>query len=403
MFQNFRRDGRPPDDENVRAQVSGISEHEEFKNAHPGHVPLPRARAMMEKARNRLQVLLSRELNPIVLGYLQAGISAGKQGYHRDHPIDALPSGNFALSCSMSLTGDSVHAVGNAITWVFGSVKGLPKPWVVRTLMLEEGTLGCLRSDIIHSGGGGKSSVYKMFVAVPTVWRPTLYQRTVGVVVPTRGQIPGVRATVRCGINGCTVVPAERECLCAVCGKVKMCATRTNRTCDACTNFEDPTSPAILVPEQMQVELPQVLTVLVPAKGSKALVRVDPMAGVRAFCRRDLDLGDPQCPMAHRTHPGFVAPGDAAYYRLSACTALLVACRFSVWASSPPSTAPAGPPSPNPESPSPAVAHGPPWRGGDGRHLGHQVRLGPVPQQRALVQVSEGVCMSCMPVEWDTK
>ena len=46
--------------------------------------------------------------------------------------------------------------VGNAITWVFGSVTGLPKPWVARTLMLEEGTLGCLRSDVIHSGGGGE-------------------------------------------------------------------------------------------------------------------------------------------------------------------------------------------------------------------------------------------------------
>ena len=46
--------------------------------------------------------------------------------------------------------------VGNAITWVFGSVRGLPKPWVLRTLMLEEGTLGCLRSDVIHSGGGTK-------------------------------------------------------------------------------------------------------------------------------------------------------------------------------------------------------------------------------------------------------
>ena len=37
----------------------------------------------------------------------------------------------------MSLSGDLVDPVGNAITWVFGSVTGLPKPWVVRTLMLE--------------------------------------------------------------------------------------------------------------------------------------------------------------------------------------------------------------------------------------------------------------------------
>ena len=63
---------------------------------------------MMEKARNHLQVLLSRELYPIVFGYLRAGIGAGKQGYHRDHPIEALPSGNIALSCFMSLSGDSV-------------------------------------------------------------------------------------------------------------------------------------------------------------------------------------------------------------------------------------------------------------------------------------------------------
>ena len=52
--------------------------------------------------------------------------------------------------------------------------------------MLEEGTLGCLRSDVIHSGGGGESdsTVYKLFLAFSTVFRPLLYQRTVGVVVP---------------------------------------------------------------------------------------------------------------------------------------------------------------------------------------------------------------------------
>ena len=50
-----------------------------------------------------------------------------------------------------------------------------------------------------------------MFVVFSTVWQPTLYQRTVGVVVPAWGQIPGVRFAVRkCGIKGCTVVPAER-------------------------------------------------------------------------------------------------------------------------------------------------------------------------------------------------
>ena len=57
-----------------------------------------------------------------------------------------------------------------------------------QTLMLEEGTLDCLRSDVIHNSGGGErdSLVCKLFVAVSTVWRPTLYQRTVGVVVPAR-------------------------------------------------------------------------------------------------------------------------------------------------------------------------------------------------------------------------
>ena len=165
------------------------------------------------------------------------------------------------------------------------------------------------------------------------MWRPTLYQRTVGVLVPACGQIPGVGTAVRkCGSKGCTVVPAERECLCAVCGKVEMCATHANGTCEACTNFEDPTPPAILVPEQMQVQLAQALTCLVPAKGSEALVWVEPMVSVLAFCMCDLDLGAPQCPMAHRPHPGFVAPGDAAYYRLSAGTILVVACRFSVLA-----------------------------------------------------------------------
>ena len=99
IYRNFLRDGRPPDDDKVRAQVLGILEHEEFKKVDPGHIPLPKARAMMEKARNRLQMLLSRELHPIVFGYLRAGIGAGKQGYHRDHPIEALPSGNIALSC----------------------------------------------------------------------------------------------------------------------------------------------------------------------------------------------------------------------------------------------------------------------------------------------------------------
>ena len=163
----------------------------------------------MEKARNRLQVLLARELHPIVFGYLRAGIGTGKQskGWHRDHPIDALPSG-FALCCFMSLSGDLTDPMGNAIAWVFGSVKGLPKPWVAGTLMLEEGTLGCLRSDVIHNGGGGErdSSVYKLFVAFSTVWRTSLYQRTVGVVVPAWGQIPGLRAAVRkCGIKDCTV------------------------------------------------------------------------------------------------------------------------------------------------------------------------------------------------------
>ena len=117
-----------------------------------------------------------------------------------------------------------------------------------------------------------------------------------------------------------------------VCGKVEMCATHANGTRDACTNFEDPTPPAIPVPKQMHVQLPQALTCLVSAKGSQALVWVEPMAGVPAFCRRDWDLGDPQCPIAHRTHPGFVAPGYAAYYRVSASTVLLVACRFSVLA-----------------------------------------------------------------------
>ena len=70
IFQNFPREGRPPDDEKVRAQVLGILELEEFKKQDRGHIPLPKARAMMEKARNRLQVLLSRELHPIVFGHL---------------------------------------------------------------------------------------------------------------------------------------------------------------------------------------------------------------------------------------------------------------------------------------------------------------------------------------------
>ena len=56
----------------------------------PGHIFWPKARAMMEKARNRLQVLLARELNPIVFGYLCAGIGIGKHGWHeifrRDRP-----------------------------------------------------------------------------------------------------------------------------------------------------------------------------------------------------------------------------------------------------------------------------------------------------------------------------
>ena len=64
----------------VRAQVLGILEHEEFKKVDRGHIPLPKARAMMEKARNRLQVLFSREWHPIVLGDLRAGIGAWKQG-----------------------------------------------------------------------------------------------------------------------------------------------------------------------------------------------------------------------------------------------------------------------------------------------------------------------------------
>ena len=204
---------------------------------------------------------------------MRALVQANRVG--RDHPIDALPWGHFVLSCFMSLSGDLTDPVGNAITRVFGSVRGLPKPCVARTLMLEEGTLGCLRSDVIQSGGGGErdSSVYKLFVAFSTVWLPSLYQRTVRVVVPAWGQIPGVRATVRkCGIKGCTVVPTERECLCAVCGKGETCANHASGTCDACTNFEDPTPPAIPVPEQMQVHLPRALTCLVPAKGSEALV-----------------------------------------------------------------------------------------------------------------------------------
>ena len=89
----------------------------------------------MEKAKNHPQVLLGRELHPVVFDYLRAGIRAGKQGYHRDHPIDALPSGNISLSCFMSLSGDLTDPVGNDITWVFGSVRGLPKPWVARTLI----------------------------------------------------------------------------------------------------------------------------------------------------------------------------------------------------------------------------------------------------------------------------
>ena len=165
----------------------------------------------------------------------------------------------------MRLSGDLVDPVRNAITWLFGSVSDLPKPWVVRTLMLEEGTLGCLRSDVIHSRGGGErdSSVYQLFVAFSTVRRPTLYQRTVAVVVPARGQIPRVRVAVRkCGIKGCKAVPARQGCLCAVCWKVEMCATHANGTCDACTSFEDLTPPAIPVPEQMHVQLPQALTCL---------------------------------------------------------------------------------------------------------------------------------------------
>ena len=256
IFQNFPRAGRPPDDDKVAAQGLGISEHEEIKKVDPGHIPSPKARTMMEKLRTRLQVLL---LHPNCVWFpscrhwgRQTGLPQGPPYY----PFDALPSGNIALSSFMSLSRDLVGPVGNAITWVFGSVMGLPKPCVVRTLMLEEGTLGYLRSDVIHSGRGGErdSSLYKLFVAFSTVWRPTMYQCIVGVVVPAWGQILRVRAAVRkCGTNGCMVVPAERECLCAVCGKVEMCATHANGTCEGCTNFEDPTSPAIPVPEQMQV------------------------------------------------------------------------------------------------------------------------------------------------------
>ena len=119
------------------------------------------------------------------------------------------------------------------------------------------------------------------------------------------------------------------------------------------------------------------------AKGSGALVWVEPMAGVPAFCRPDLDVGDTRCPMVHRTHPGFVAPGDAAYYRLSAGTLLAVACRFSVLAYALAREVPG----PSHGIPDPHMHHWdmvPPQRGGYGCHRGHRVWV-----------VWEGVYMSC--------
>ena len=77
IFRNFPRQVRPLDDEQVRAQVLGILETEEFTKLDPGHIHLPKARAMMEKARCDLQVVLGRELLPAVFGYLRAGMGIG--------------------------------------------------------------------------------------------------------------------------------------------------------------------------------------------------------------------------------------------------------------------------------------------------------------------------------------
>ena len=152
---------------------------QEFKKPDPGHIHLPKGNDGQGK--RRLQGVLGRGLFPVVLGYLRAGIGTGKQDYHKDHPIDVFISGNICLSCLMSLGGDLTDPVGNAITWVFGSVRGLAKLfpfnvdqfercsrpghhpmqsteeeytsklWVVRTLMFEEGTLGCLRHRTLLS------------------------------------------------------------------------------------------------------------------------------------------------------------------------------------------------------------------------------------------------------------
>ena len=117
IFQNFPRDCRPLDDEKIKAHVLGILDIEEFKKVDPGHISLPQARNMIEKARNRLQVLLGRELHPVVFGYLCAGIGTGKQGYHRDHPIDALPSGNISVPCVNRPFEWEVHRSVNSTTF----------------------------------------------------------------------------------------------------------------------------------------------------------------------------------------------------------------------------------------------------------------------------------------------
>ena len=129
IFQTFPREGRPQMMKKSGPKFWGFWNTKSSRKCILATFLCPiKARAMMEKARNRLRVPLSRELHPIVFGYLRGGIGAGKQGYHRDHPIDALPSGNIALSCFMSLSGYLVDPVENAITWVFCSVRGLPKP-----------------------------------------------------------------------------------------------------------------------------------------------------------------------------------------------------------------------------------------------------------------------------------
>lgn len=226
---NFPSPGRPPDPPNRRMlALEGVGDEESDIVTRP----LPALNDAVQTVVKLLDEQYGGEHTPYSAGYVDV---TGHVMQHPHRDMFVVPAGARTLSVFFTLGGDIVRTDGTSTYFVPGSRKGLPDPWVEVPIVLKEGGIFALYSDVVHAGG----CIAKVepptnhrtiaFVGVST--KPTSYRWTMGVVPPPIS--PDVPVADRCAVHKCRR-KSMAGAKCFVCGEAPLCAKHSGDTCSAC-------------------------------------------------------------------------------------------------------------------------------------------------------------------------